>query len=519
MTLHSQIDPQKRQSVNPPQWVLWGMVSLIIVVLIFSRATLTQYPVNFIDEGWFSNSAWNWVVNGVPFDTMHSGPLDQYGFEWLRRNILADGVWSLGFVAFGVGFEETRLIAWVIGLGVLAMTLGVARWLYGLTAALLAVLLLVISGPFLIASHLARQDILLTLIGLLSFGMGAYALRSERWWAHVAAAFMAGFSINVHQNGATYVVGYAVMYLVHYGPWLWKQRGAWLALLGGGAGVGVFLFLHILPNPDVYFRILGVNLERTHQIPILNPVNLPISLVRELLTTFNFDQNLPALVMIAIGVSALLIRRNASDRHLLAFTFGSWLGFVLLVGNKTFLYAIQLYPFLMIMAAAGAIYWLGQIDRPRIRVVVGAALLALILFDLFGAARSFVQHREYNYNAITEQFRTVIPPGSRVMGMPNWWFGFIDEDYRSSFTINFYHYLNGLSFDEAMALLHPDYLIVDHTTTLLLVDDEAAAPVQFQAYLIPRAAFETMLAERGELVLAFEDPWHAEIKVYALNWE
>ena len=44
--------------------------------------------------------------------------------------------------------------------------------------ALLAVLLLAVSDPFLIASHLARQDILLTLIGLLSYGAGAYALHS-----------------------------------------------------------------------------------------------------------------------------------------------------------------------------------------------------------------------------------------------------------------------------------------------------------------------------------------------------
>ncbi|MFN3333496.1 MAG: hypothetical protein ACK47M_13395, partial [Caldilinea sp.] len=72
-----------------PKWRLWGMVALIALALVFSRATLTQYPINFIDEGWFSNSAWNWIVNGVPFDTMHTGPLDQYGFEWVRRNIVA----------------------------------------------------------------------------------------------------------------------------------------------------------------------------------------------------------------------------------------------------------------------------------------------------------------------------------------------------------------------------------------------------------------------------------------------
>ncbi|MFN3980189.1 MAG: glycosyltransferase family 39 protein [Caldilinea sp.] len=502
-----------------PKWRLWGMVALIALALVFSRATLTQYPINFIDEGWFSNSAWNWIVNGVPFDTMHTGPLDQYGFEWVRRNIVADGVWSLGFLVLGVGFEETRLISWIIGLGVLAATFGITRWFYGLTTALLAVLLLAISNPFLVSSHLARQDILLVLIGLLSFGIGAYALRCERGWAHVAAAFLAAFSINIHQNGVTYVLGYGVMYLVNYGPWLWKQRGAWLALLGGGIGVGIFLFLHILPNPDVYFRILGVNLERTHQIPILNPIDIPMSLARELLTTFDFDRNLPALIMIAGGASALLIRRHVLDRCLFAFTFGSWLGFVLLVGNKTSLYAIQLYPFLMIIAAAGSFYWLSQRGRPRIRVVVGVALAALILFDVFGATRNFVQHREYNYNAITEKLRTAIPPGSRVMGMPNWWFGFIGEDYRSTFTINFYNHLNGLTFDEALELIRPGYLIVDYTTRLLLVDDEDAAPIQFRAYLIPRTAFETMLAKRGLLVLAFDDPWHAEFKVYELRWE
>jgi hypothetical protein len=218
-------------------------------------------------------------------------------------------------------------------------------------------------------------------------------------------------------------------------------------------------------------------------------------------------------------VLTLLLRRSKQDRHVLSFTIGSWIGFVLLVGNKSFLYAIVLYPFMMLIVAAAISYWLTQKKRPGVQLISAFAAAALIAFNLITLGKIYVTHQSYNYAAITEKMNLVIPSGSRVMGMPNWWFGFANEDYRSNFTLNFYNHLNDMSFDEAMTVIQPDYFIVDYTITLLLADEGEVLPDQLDAYSIPRGPFEAMLAERGTLVLTFEDPWHSGFEIYALNWD
>lgn len=511
--------PNALQSVIIPRWMFWGLVILIALAVGYSGLTLTKWPIVFVDEGWFSNSAWNWVVNGVHFDTMHRGPLDQFGYEWIRRYVFAESVWGIGFALLGVGFTQARLVSWVIGIGVLIATGWIARRLYGLPVALLAVLLLVTSQPFLRASHLARQEILLTLLGLAGFGFGVHALQTDRWWAHVLGAFLIGFAINIHQNGLNYVLGFGLMYLVHYGRSLFMKRGTWLAAISGATGIAIFVVMHILPNPQVYFIFYNMYLSSTHQLPVLSLLGLLRSVFGEIATTFDFDKHFLAFGLIIAAATGLLMRRSQQDRHLLAFIGGSWLGFVLLVGSKTFLYPILLYPFLMIMVAAAAPYVLTRVHRQTVKVLVLILIAGMLVGNILPAAQNFIDHQEYDYGRIVYQLKSVIPDKSRVMGLPNWWFGFVEDDYRSNFTINFYSNLNGLAFEEALALIRPEYIVVDFIMSVLLVDENEILPRPLNANPIPRKPFESLIEERGTLVLEFDDPWHGTFKVYRLQWE
>ena len=506
------------------KWTIGGMVMLIGLWLAYTLLTLTRYPIVFVDEGWFANSAWNWTVNGVHFDTMHAGPLDQFGYEWLRRNFVAEWVWSIAFKVWGVGFAQARLVSWLIGVGLLIVLFLVARRLYNLHVALLSVLLLVSSHIFLRSSHLARQDILLAFIGVLGFAIGVYALKGNRWWAHLLGAFVVAFSTTIHQNGVNYILGFASMYLIYYGWRVVIRPGTWLAAAGGVGGIAGFLGLHILPNPDVYFRMMNINLSSTHVIPLLAPMSIPYSIFREVITTYDFDNNLLAFGLLLSGALVLFQRRATVDRLLLAFTTGSWLGFVLIVGNKTFLYPILLYPFMMMIIAAAAYHMLTlpsgwQTRWVYVRPVIIAALCGVLVFNGLYAAQIYRNFREYDYQAILNQLRSVIPPGSSVMTMPNWWFGFTDDNFHSNFTVNFYHYLNGLTFDEAMDLIRPDYYIVDSTILLLQVEHGSMIPTPLNGNPIPKKPFQNMLTTRGTKIFEFKNRWHSGFEIYALDWD
>ncbi|MGC8001413.1 hypothetical protein, partial [Salmonella enterica] len=62
-------------------------------------------------------------------------------------------------------------------------------------------------------------------------------------------------------------------------------------------------------------------------------------------------------------------------------------------------------------------------------------------------------------------------------------------------------------------------LIVDDGFNSLLVNDGYyPTGAGFNAYLLPREEFVQFMAKRATLVTEFEDRWHGDIAVYAIDW-
>jgi hypothetical protein len=207
----------------------------------------------------------------------------------------------------------------------------------------------------------------------------------------------------------------------------------------------------------------------------------------------------------------------------------SFAGFVLLVGNKMDHYAILFAPFLFVMVAETLLSITGNREQPRSQRVFGAAVLILLLFNgVIHFARPVSQHREYDYDAITERIASVIPENARVMGLPTWWLGLASYDYRSSLNLTFYHVQNEFSLTKGLETDRPDILIVDNGLKDLLVD-KGYFPMNPDirrvwrdpsiVYRLPLHEFEAFLNQRGEMLLSFSDPWHGEIEIYLIHWE
>lgn len=501
-------------------YLSWLLMAGLVATMLFHLAMLTQHPRVFIDESWLANSSWMWLTTGANYDSMHHEVFKQFGYEWILRFFLGQAPYVLSYSLFGLGLFQTRLVAWVFGGVLLLLTALVGRRLYDLNAGLLAALLLALSLPFLQASRF-RQDIILTALVMLALWLALWAFRHERaWWAHPLAGFLIGVGMDVHQSAFMFAPALAALYLTQYGRKLLARRGTWLAGVGGATGVGIWAAIHVLPNPETYSTLMQFYFSAgaDAQMPIANPATLFESAVREF-GRYGFRQNPLDLALIAAGGALLLWRRSLADRLLLAFTGAAFMSFVLFNGNKTNLYAIHLYPLFMLIVAQLFVTVFRRFPGARARQAVVALVAALFVaysgLRVVSAVRSTLG---YDYYAITNQLRSAIPLDARVMAMPLWWLGLADYDFSSSLNLAYHRFYNGYDAAEALAVIRPDYVVFDEVQSVVLADEGEALPQGLNAYRVSRMGFMQALAERGELVLTFSDPYHGGFEVYALRW-
>ena len=162
----------------------------------------------------------------------------------------------------------------------------------------------------------------------------------------------------------------------------------------------------------------------------------------------------------------------------------------------------------------------GQKGFDKQRLFAGTLLVLFLISAGIHVIRSNTNNRNYDYYAITERIKPYIPSGARVMGLPDWWLGFSEYDYRSSLNLTYYHFLNDYSLTEGFEEIRPDILILDEDLQALLVEEGAyRANAGFDIYQLPRGEFEDFLALRGEKVEGFWDPWHGWFDIYAIHWE
>ena len=497
------------------------LVAVTVVVMVIHLIYLTNTPPVFIDESWNANAAWNWLTTGNNFDDMHAGTLDQYGHEWLRWPKLGNLPWRISFALFGLGLYQLRIVSWLFGgLLLLAMVL-LAQRSYSRTAGLLAALALAVSGPFLQASHYGRWDIMLPALALLAYWLALKGMDEGQWWCHLLAGLLVGVMIDIHQNAVLFMLGFFALYLVNYGKGLFRSQGTWLFAGGAALGIGYFLIAFILPDPEAYFGLFSLSLGNTHQVPIttLNPLTL-LKSVDDEIGRYHFFENGLSFALIGAGAIFLAYRHNRFDRLLLAFVGAVFLGFVLLIGNKHDVYAILLYPFFLLMVGETLVSLVRDrtgSEAQRLFVVVIAFLF--VVSSTIRFMRTVNESRDYSYEGVIAEIEPYVPAGGRVMGLPDWWLGMAEHDYRSSLNLTYYHELNGYSLAEGFAEIRPDLLILDQDLQALLVDEGSYLNnAGFQIYQLPRDEFEAILTERGELVHGFWNPWHGWIDLYLIQW-
>ncbi len=498
------------------KWVNGLGLIAIIVIMLGHLLFLTRVPTVFVDEGWYANSTWYWLKTGVNRDPIFGDVFDQFGSPWVRGYFIGQFPWYLTFATLGLGFFQARLTSWILAAGLLVAVVFLGRQLYSTRAGILAALLLALSTPFLYASHYARQDVWLALVAVVGYYLIMLGMKHNRWWGHVAGCFLFGVSPDIHQNGIVYIPAVIVLYILNYGKGFLRSRGTWLAALGGVAGFLVFAALHLLPDPAISFRLIEFAAANT--LPILSPVSLARSAVGEL-NRYEFIQNNFDLALIAAGAVYLLFRRRQADRYLLAFIGVYQMASIAFIGNKSFLYGILLYPFLVLITAECLLSLFKEARHlNKVRLFLGMILVVFVFKGVYALGRRISNNRDYDYERVVEQIHRLVPPDARIMGMAQWWFGLADHEYLSSFVIPFYRFYNNYTVSQTLETTRPDIIIVDSLTGSLLAEADDVMPAMLNVFRIPRGEFLEFLDERGTQLDPFSDPILGEFYIYAIDW-
>lgn len=492
---------------------------LVLAVLAVHLAWLTRMPIVFIDEAWQANAVWSWLNTGKNFELIHRGTLDQFGMEWLRRPVLGALPWLAMFGAFGTGLFQARLVSLIFGGALLALVYVSAGRLYSRGTALLATLLLSLSIPFVQAAHFARQDAMLALCAFGAFVMAFAAMRRNDTRLHFAAGLLMALSVDVHQYALLLIPGLIAMYAARYGRRLLLERGTWLAALGGVLGLAFFLAIHVLPNPQAYVRMTAFDTYGSRTPPLLtfDPKQWLMAVLGEG-RLYGFKRSPLELIALIVGVCVLAMRRSPTDKLVLGYTLGALLSLTFLSGKKSDLYAIFMYPHMLLVGAEGVMTLYRRASTATLRAALTLSMAALVLFSGQRFVRTAASLASYDYSLVVRQLAESIPQGARVMGSPTWWFGFVGRDYVSTINITYYHYYNQLSFDDAIARDKLDYLIVDDMIELIAYQPGPQDVDEFAPYRVPHeGGAEAWLAANASLVSRVKDPWHGDLRVYKLN--
>jgi 4-amino-4-deoxy-L-arabinose transferase-like glycosyltransferase len=500
---------------------------LTVLVLGVHLAFLTRYPPVFVDEPWYANMAWNLAETGTAANTTLESVREYLGgrdLHWLSFGLLSLRPYAASFALFGPGLLQARIVSLGFGAVLLGLTALVGGRIYGRTAGCLASLLLSLSWIFADLSHYVRPEIILTTLLMGALGIGIAALDSDRWWLHALAGLVMGVGFEVHlANVVPFFIGFAALYLVRYGWRVVGRREVWSFAAGASVGLIVYLAVHVLPHPAAFRALFGIH-GQSHQMPILtlSPYRLLASAYGEFRRYFFLEHPLD-FVMIGSGILFAVARHRTSDVRLLAYIGAAWVGFVLLIGNRAYLCAMLFYPFLMLIVAEGAVSLIRSVSPSAFapeRLFAVTLVALLIVSQGWQLASELLAARDYDYYAITDRIRSVIPQDARVMGSPTWWLGLMEYNYQSHWNLTYYHYFKGYEVEEGLEALRPDFVIYAGMLRTWQVDAEVFQEGPgWSTYYIPRRPFARFLAERGERVLDFRDPWHGRFEVYAIDWD
>jgi 4-amino-4-deoxy-L-arabinose transferase-like glycosyltransferase len=497
-------------------WVSrFALAGLLAYFLTISVRHLTVAPPVFEDEPWFASTAYKLATDGVFGSDLFAG---FYGME--RRYYafmpVAPMLLAGAFRLFGFGLLQLRLESVALAAITLVLTYAVGRRLFGPAVGVVAVAFLLLVrmegvhrfAPtgilFLDVPRIGRYDMPTAVFGLAA--LLGYLVARDRdirgtrvWPLYGAAGVLAGLGGLTHLYGLFWIVGLGVLAIL--------DRAGWRRIVALGIGFLLPWMPYALYVVTDLHNWAGQTRGWAHRFGLDDPMWYLRNVLRE---PFRYGPGgQPSLAWLprpglwaalaAIPVSLVVLARGArSDPNARALAVPAILIpvlFALLITFKFRNYKVAFFPLLALAAAWGVCaLWRAADARPDRRWVRPAMLLVAALAGGEGLSRAVALERlaatTSPYAAYVARIRAHIPPGTRVLGLHNYWIGFEDTDYRSWWMplvqMDAWYHTPQLTLDEAMAAINPQVVLLDRRMRDFLatpLDAKDPRPAQVKRWL------------------------------------
>lgn len=504
----------------------YGFPVLLAGGIAFHLLTLLRFPSPFVDEGWLAARAWGFLQTGKPFGILDAGILDQFDRYWYFFPAMITWIQAFGFRLFGQpSLLAIRAVSLLFGILLLIPVYSIALQTTGKTAARVAVLSLLLMGPFFSSSHLGRTDMLTALLGYSALAL-YLRFRRSRPWTVFLSGLLCGLAFESHAFGLIFALALLTLIFLDGGIRFLRHKEVWLAGGGLAAGLLVYLALHVFPAPSTYFALNRIIFTATHTPPLLtlDPAVLYQSVKDTLIAFLVYD---PLLIPLTVVAGVQLFRKTVAEAKILpAILVCLVLGSILLMRNKLWYYIIFFSP-VGIMFAAG---WLvkfaqrssgRQVDRVLRPVLASIVLAGSILYTLWTSqflsalSANPVEEFEATQRLLSEH----IGEDDVLIGPQTYWFGFTGNTYYSWQNITYYRqWKSDDSLENALEFMRPDILILDEYLRGF-VSDTRSSSTYLEYLRVSKTSLLQILSERGEKLLDIDDPYAGHLEIYRIHWD
>jgi hypothetical protein len=268
---------------------------------------------------------------------------------------------------FGVSLLSGRMLMYVCGLLSLGLVYWTARQWWGEAEALWTAGYAVCAAMF-FYSYIVRMDAPAILTYTATLALHIYAVRQGKTWLHFLVGVLAILTTEFHTIGLAIAGGLAFYYGVSQ-VWLWwkERRLVWfpgfLGYFAGALLTGlIYLAVHVLPDPKVYFLIANTCL-------ICEKPGLFTEMQRMAFWLFFAPIEF---FLLPIALYSLLRRPTPENRHFLLVFAGAWIAYMVLSPPFSPVYLSHLWP---LFALAVGAFAAGATRQHR--VVMSSILLAV----------------------------------------------------------------------------------------------------------------------------------------------